>query len=83
MKNARMMNVSSNMLIMGLIEIKHKTVVAFSRARIWNTSKIQMAISKGLIKCPALNVVPKATVFKVIRAALASRELGADMKAFL
>ena len=67
----------------GWIEMNHKTVVAFSRARIWNASKIQMAIAKGLIKCPTLNVVPKATVSKVIKAALASRELGADMKAFL
>ena len=63
--------------------MNHKTVVAFSRARIWNASKIQMAIAKGLIQCPTLNVVPKATVSKVIKAALASRELGVDMKAFL
>ena len=42
-----------------------------------------MAIAKGLIRCPALAVVPKAAVSKVIKAALASRELAADMKAFL
>ena len=67
----------------GWIGINHKTVVAFSRARIWNASKIQVAISKGLIKCPTLSIVPKATVAKVIKAALVARELSADMKAFL
>ena len=67
----------------GWIEINHRTVVAFSRARIWNASKIQLAIAKGLIKCPVLDAVPKAAVSKVIKAALTSRELGADMKAFL
>ncbi len=65
------------------IQEGHKSVIAFSRARLWDAKKVALAIKDGLVKCPRHGDVPKATVSKVIESALKSRELSKEMKILL
>jgi hypothetical protein len=61
----------------------YPTVIAFSRARLWDAGKIVACLKKGLIRKPDQGDVPPATVAKVIQVALKSRELSADFKLWL
>ena len=59
------------------------SAVAFSRARIWDSRKIDDAIAKGLIQRPHPNMIPARTIAKVIAAALIAKELSQDKKDLL
>ena len=65
------------------IEADHPTVIAFSRARIWDASKIVTALANGTLRKPNQGNVSKSTVTKVLKVAAKSRELGSDFKAML
>ena len=63
--------------------VKHQSVIAFSRARIWNAGKISKCIQDGTLKCPHPKSLPPATVSKIIEIGLLSRELSQEQKAYL
>jgi hypothetical protein len=65
------------------IHENYKSVVAFSRARLWDAVKVEMAIKQGLVKCPWQGDVPKKTVTKVAESALKSKGLSKEKKIFL
>lgn len=65
------------------IENNHPTVIAFSRARIWDAEKIKSCLVSGTLKKPRFGDVPKSTVSKVLKIAQKSRELNSDLKKFL
>jgi hypothetical protein len=65
------------------VEHDHPTVVAFSRAKVWDARKIVHALKNGLLRQPVEGDIPKLTLAKVIRAATTSRELSPDFKALL
>jgi hypothetical protein len=65
------------------VELDHPTVVAFSRARVWDARKIVLALKSGLLRRPVEGDIPKAALAKVIRSATTSRELSPDFKALL
>jgi hypothetical protein len=63
--------------------IKHASVAAFSRARVFKLVNLIEAINKGLLKQPVPNLIPLKTIQKIIICARCSRELSADKKKFL
>jgi len=65
------------------VEAGHPTVIAFSRARIWDADKIELSLSDGTLRKPRQGNVSKSLVAKVIKAALKSRELSEDFKNLL
>lgn len=65
------------------IQPNHKTTVAFSRAKVWEVSKIEKAIAAGIIKQPTPNTIPSVTISKIIQRAKSSRELSPEKRAML
>jgi hypothetical protein len=65
------------------VESDHPTVIAFSRARLWDANKILLALKAGALRKPRQGDIPKPTVAKVIKIAAKSRELGSDFKSIL
>lgn len=61
----------------------YPTVIAFSRARLWDAAKIVACLKSGFLRKPHQGDVPAATVAKVFEAALKSKELSADLKLWL
>jgi len=61
----------------------YPTTIAFSRAKVWDSGKIEACLANGELRKPHQGNVPKATVQKVIETAKKSRELSADQKDFL
>ena len=65
------------------VEDNHRTVVAFSRARIWNATKIVETLKEGTLRKPREGDIPPATIVKIVKAALKSNQLSNDLKAML
>ena len=64
------------------IEPNHRTAVAFSRAKLWDSQKLFAHVGHTLPK-PREGDIPPGTVAIIIKCALASRELGEEIKALL
>ena len=65
------------------IKPAHPTVVAFSKAKIWDAVKIDACLKAGELHPVNPPVVPANTIAKVVAAAKFSRELSRDHKAML
>jgi hypothetical protein len=65
------------------VKDNYPTVIAFSRARIWDANKILKCLADGHIRKPRQGNVPPATVSKVIKVALTARELNNDLRVLL
>jgi hypothetical protein len=65
------------------IKPNHPTVVAFSRARVWDAALIDQCLQNGYLHAPNPPVVPAATVAKVVTIGQNARELSPDHRAFL
>jgi hypothetical protein len=63
--------------------IKHQSVVAFSRAKVWDAAIISKCIQDGKLKCPHPKSLPASTISKIVEIALLSRELSEEQKAYL
>ena len=63
--------------------IKHPTAVAFSFAQSYDVKKLEMAITKGLLKLAHPSDIPAATLKKIRSIAKTARELSPDLKALL
>jgi hypothetical protein len=61
----------------------YPTTIAFSRAQIWDATKILACLQKGALRKPRQGDVPRGTVLKVIKAAMTARELNDDLRAML
>ncbi len=61
----------------------YPTTIAFSRAQIWDANKIIACLQSGALRKPRQGDVPQATVLKVIKIAMTSRELNDDLRAML
>jgi hypothetical protein len=61
----------------------YPTTVAFSRARAWDSRNIVSCLKSGQLHKPSQGDVPANTVAKVIKAALTSRELSEELKAYI
>ena len=61
----------------------YPTTIAFSRAKIWDANKIAECLENGTLRKPNQGNVPIATVSKVIKAALVSKELSDDLRELL
>jgi hypothetical protein len=65
------------------IEENYPTTVAFSRAQLWDATKLEACLQSGALRKPRQGDVPANTVLKVIKVALVSRELNPEFRAFL
>jgi hypothetical protein len=65
------------------IKPNHPTVVAFSRAQVWDSSKIEQCLRDGTLDPVTPPIVPSATIAKVVAIAKVSRELSPDMRKLL
>lgn len=65
------------------IKPNHPTVVAFSRAQVWDGSKIDHCLQDGTLQPVNPPIVPAATVAKVVAIAKTSLELSPDKKMLL
>jgi hypothetical protein len=63
--------------------VDHPTSIAFSRAQLWDGRKIAECLMRGELRKPREGDVPTATVDKVYRAAILSRELSDDLRQHL
>ena len=65
------------------IKPNHPTVVAFSRAQIWDAAKIDQCLQSGYLKPVNPPIVSALTIAKVVAVARTARELSPDKKALL
>ena len=65
------------------IKPNHPTAVAFSRARVWDVTKLEYCLETGFLKPAHPPIVPAATIEKVLAVAKTARELSPDQKALL
>jgi len=65
------------------INPNHPTVVAFSRAQVWNASKIEECLRNGNLQPVNPPIVPAVTIAKVVAVAKKSDELSPEKKALL
>ena len=65
------------------VEDGHPTAIAFSRARIWDSEKIESSLANGTLKKPHHGDVSKTTVNKVLKVAAKSVQLNSDFKKLL
>ena len=63
--------------------LKHRSVVAFSRAEIGNASKLEQCINFGHLQQLQPNIVPAVTIDFIVARAKISKELSPEKKLFL